>query len=65
MWEDPIVEELRAARDRLAGRFGYDLNALVEYLRGKEREAAAEVVRLNTVVRKQLARGSPSTLQQS
>jgi len=44
MWRDPIVEEVREARDRLACRFGHDLTALVEYLRGKEREESAEVV---------------------
>jgi hypothetical protein len=35
VWKDPIVEEVREARDRIARRFGYDLTALVEYLRGK------------------------------
>ncbi len=65
MWKDPIVEEVREARNRLAGRFGYDLHALVEYLRGKEREAAAEVVRPNAVVRKKLDREAPPTLRQS
>lgn len=48
MWTDPIVEEVREARDQLAGRFGYDFGALVEYLRKKEREEVVEVRGLGT-----------------
>ena len=38
MWEDPIVKETRAAREELFARFNYDLAALCEYLRRKQRE---------------------------
>lgn len=37
MWEDPIVNEVRAARERLLEEYGgYD--GLVEYLKRKEKE---------------------------
>lgn len=65
MWKDPIVEEVREARDRLAGRFGYDLGALVEYLRGKEREDSVELVRQGISGQRRsggkAARGMPET----
>jgi hypothetical protein len=32
MWEDPIVNETRAAREELLERFNYDLDALCRYL---------------------------------
>ena len=45
-WEDPIVEETRAAREELSASFGHDLAALCTYLREKEREHADRVVTL-------------------
>ena len=44
MWEDPIVEETRAAREELFARFNYDLAALCEYLRRKQGEHSGRVV---------------------
>lgn len=43
IYKDPIVAEVRAAGDRLARRFDYDLRALFEFLREEEckRKAAA------------------------
>ena len=32
MWEDPIVKETRAAREKLVAEFGGDLDALWEHL---------------------------------
>jgi len=64
MWNDPIVEEVREARDQLAGRFAYGLRALVEYLRKKEREGVTEVVGLEAGIRKRSARGSTTGLRQ-
>lgn len=32
MWNDPIVEATRAAREELLERFNYDLDALCQYL---------------------------------
>jgi len=37
MWEDPIVEETRAAREELLNRFNYDLDALCAYLEQLEK----------------------------
>ena len=33
---DPIVAEVRAARDRLAARFGYDLEAIFRHVQAEE-----------------------------
>jgi len=46
MWEDPIVKETRAARERLFARFNNDLAALCSYLREREREHPERVVTL-------------------
>jgi RNAse (barnase) inhibitor barstar len=32
MWDDPIVKETRAAREKLVAEFGSDLDALWEHL---------------------------------
>ena len=44
MWEDPIVQETRAAREELFARFNHDLAALCEHLRKKQREHSGRVV---------------------
>jgi hypothetical protein len=36
MWEDPIVNETRVAREELLERFNYDLDALCAYLEQQE-----------------------------
>ena len=36
MRADPIVAEVRAARDRLAARFGYDLEAIFRHIQAEE-----------------------------
>jgi hypothetical protein len=40
MWKDPIVEEVRQAREEYAARFGFDLEALVRDLREHQEELA-------------------------
>jgi hypothetical protein len=47
MWEDPIVQETRAAREELSARFNHDLSELCRYLREKEREHPGRVVTLS------------------
>lgn len=36
MWKDPIVEEVRKAREEHAAQFGYDLRAIYEALKEEE-----------------------------
>jgi len=37
MNDDPIVEEVRRVRDKLAGQFNYDIHAIFADLRTRER----------------------------
>ncbi len=46
MWEDPIVRETRNAREELLERFGYDLDALCEYLEQVGKRVGKEAVTL-------------------
>jgi hypothetical protein len=39
MTEDPIIEEVRRAREELLAKFNYDLIALVKHLQEKTEEA--------------------------
>jgi hypothetical protein len=36
MWEDPIVSEVRRAREQLAARFGFDVRAIFHDLRTRQ-----------------------------
>ncbi|CAN5423615.1 hypothetical protein BH24GEM3_BH24GEM3_24690 [soil metagenome] len=38
MWKDPIVEEVRRAREEYAARFDFDLEALARDLREHQEE---------------------------
>lgn len=46
MWKDPIVEEVRNAREEHAARFGYDLRAVYEDLKESEKQTPGKVVSL-------------------
>jgi hypothetical protein len=46
MWEDPIVKETRAAREKLVDEFGGDLNALWEHLQKVQEQYRDRVVTL-------------------
>jgi hypothetical protein len=39
MQDDPIVEEVRRARDAYAAKFNYDLDAIFQDLKRQERES--------------------------
>jgi hypothetical protein len=39
MWEDPIVAEVRKIRDEIARKFNYDLRAMFEDARRRERKS--------------------------
>jgi hypothetical protein len=43
-WLDPIVAEVRAAREALLAEAGYDLHALCELLRARQAAACRQVV---------------------
>ncbi len=38
MWKDPIIEELHQIRQEYAKEFNYDLKAMFEDLKAKERQ---------------------------
>jgi len=44
VWQDPIVEEVRKARDAYAKQFKYDLDAIYHDLKAKERQSGRRVV---------------------
>lgn len=46
MWKDPIVEEVRKAREKHAARFKYDLDAICRDLKERERKGGRKVVSL-------------------
>ena len=43
-WSDPIVDEVRRARDAYAARFNYDLRAIYRDLKEKEKRSGRQVV---------------------
>lgn len=46
MWKDPIVEEVRRARERHAAKFNYDLRSICDALRRDEERGRRKVVSL-------------------
>ena len=44
MWNDPIVEETREIRDKIAARFNYDVWALGEYFKSKRSSEALALI---------------------
>jgi hypothetical protein len=47
MWDDPIVEEVRKAREEHAARFDYDLDRIFQDLKERERQSGKQVVSLS------------------
>ena len=43
-WSDPIVDEVRQARDAYAARFNYDLRAIYRDLKEQEKRSGRKVV---------------------
>jgi hypothetical protein len=39
MWKDPIVAEVRKIREKIAAKFNYDINAICEDARKRERKS--------------------------
>jgi hypothetical protein len=46
MWQDPIVDEVRKAREEHARKFGNDLAAICRDLREQQARSGRKVVRL-------------------
>lgn len=46
MWKDPIVEEVRKAREEYAARFNHDLRAMAIDLRRREKEGGRQIITL-------------------
>jgi hypothetical protein len=46
MWQDPIVEEVRRARDEHAAKFDYDLKRIFADVREQERTSGRKYVTL-------------------
>ena len=44
MWEDPIVEEVRKAREAHAAKFNYDLQAIYWDLKAQEKQSGRTFV---------------------
>ncbi len=44
MWNDPIIKETRALRDKIAARFNYDVYALGEYFKSKRSSDALSLI---------------------
>jgi hypothetical protein len=44
MFNDPIVEEVRAARQKHAARFGFDLKKIAQDLKEKQAQSNRKVV---------------------
>lgn len=44
VWKDPIVEEVREARQDHASKFGNDLNAIAKDLKRHEKDKTRKVV---------------------
>jgi hypothetical protein len=44
MYHDPIVEEVRRAREEYAQRFNYDLDAIFDDLQRRQREGGRKTV---------------------
>jgi uncharacterized protein (DUF58 family) len=44
MWQDPVVEEVRAIRDAYAKQFNYNLEAMYRDLKEQEAKSGWEVI---------------------
>jgi len=52
MWKDPIVQEVRRVREAHAAQFGYDIRAIVEDARKRQKTSKHRVVSFVTKKRK-------------
>ncbi len=62
MKHDPIVEEVRRVKERLAAKFNYDLDAMFADARSRECSSGHKVVRLKPRRLKPTAGVQPSAI---
>ena len=43
MWEDPIVKEIHAQRKKIAEAYDYDVKAIINYYREKQKSSGRKV----------------------
>ena len=55
MKDDPIVEEVRRTKEKLAAKFNYDLGAMFADAKARERRSRHRVARLKPVKPKPLS----------
>ena len=61
MWRDPIVEEVRRYRQEYAAQFNYDLKAICQDLRDRQKKSGRKVVSLPPKrVQKEVSEGQPA-----
>lgn len=48
-YDDPIVKEVRVARERILKKFGGDLHAYLEYLRKEEKKNPEKLAKIKAV----------------
>lgn len=58
MWKDPIIEEVRTAREAIAKQFGYDLKRIFADARKAEKKRAATKSKRATAKRDSTAKQS-------
>jgi hypothetical protein len=52
MFTDPIVEEVRAAREHLAAECGFDIHRMIRRARQRSREAGIRVVTVSEMIQR-------------
>jgi hypothetical protein len=65
MWQDPVVEEVRAIRDAYAKQFNYDIEAIYRDLKAQEAQSGREVVSLPPKRIELVERESPASEDRS
>jgi hypothetical protein len=59
MWQDPIVEEVRRARDKHAAKFDYDLKRIFADFKEQEKRSGQQYLRLHPQRPVEAIRGKP------
>ncbi len=63
-WSDPIVDEVRRARDAYAARFNYDLRAIYRDLKEKEKNTGLKVASYTETVADGQSKSSERLVEQ-